>query len=148
MYFLKTSEMKIYLLILLWFVNTAVLADSPCISYLAKLGIHGEQQELSSETVLPYPKINVREVFGIFLHSVDLGQMRLFDKTLTRDMLQPLKVEYIYTPEDLYPTVNVYSELLKPIPLPAVQDVYIIGVSGIMDVSGNIIESIAHCDIE
>jgi hypothetical protein len=37
---------------------------------------------------------------------------------------------------------------LKPISLPAVPDVYIIGVTGIMDVSGNIIESIAHCDIE
>ena len=140
--------MRIYLLILLLLVNSAVFADSPCVGLLAKLDIHGEQQELSSETILPYPKINVREVFGIFLQAVDLGQMQLFDKTLTREMLHPLKVEYIYTTEDLYPTINVYSELLKPIPLPAMPYVYIIGVSGIMDVSGNIIESIAHCDIE
>jgi hypothetical protein len=140
--------MRIYLLLLLLLFNSPVFADSLCVGLLAKLNIHDEQQELSSETVLPYPKINVREVFDIFLRAVDLGQMQLFDKTLTRDMLQPLKVEYIYTLEDLYPTVNVYSELLKPISLPAVPDVYIIGVTGIMDVSGNIIESIAHCDIE
>ena len=140
--------MRIYLLIMLLLGNSAVFADSPCVDLLAKLDIHREQQESSSETVLPYPKINVREVFRIFLQAVDLGQMQLFDKTLTREMLQPQKVQYSYTPEDLYPTVNVYSALLKPIPLPAMPDVYIIGVSGILDVGGNIIESIAHCGIE
>lgn len=140
--------MRIYLLILLLFVNSAIFADSRCIGLLAKLDIQGDEPKLSSETVLPYPKINVSEVFRIFLRAVDLGQMQLFDKTMTREMLHPLKVEYIYTREDLYPTVNVYSELFEPISLPAVPDIYIIAVSGIMDVNGNIIESIAHCNIE
>jgi len=140
--------MRIYLLLSLMLVNPIVFAERTCVGLLAKLERQGFQSEIPTETVLPYPKINVREVFGIFLKAVDLGQMQLFDKTLTREMLHPLKVEYIYTPEDLYPTVNVYSELLKPIPLPAMPDVYIMGVSGIMDVSGNITESIAHCNIE
>ena len=140
--------MRISLLLLLMLVNPTVFAEKSCVGLLAKLDGQGFQSETPAETVLPYPKINVREVFGIFLKAVDLGQMQLFDKTLTREMLHPLKVEYIYTLEDQYPTVNVYSELLKPISLPAMPDVYIIGVSGIMDVSGNIIESIAHCDIQ
>ena len=140
--------MRISLLLLLMLVNSTVFAEKSCVGLLAKLEKQVFQSEIPAETVLPYPKINVREVFGIFLKAVDLGQMQLFDKTLTREMLHPLKVEYIYTLEDQYPTVNVYSELLKPISLPAMPDVYIIGVSGIMDVSGNIIESIAHCDIQ
>jgi hypothetical protein len=140
--------MRICLLLLLMLVNSTAFAERPCVGLLAKLERQGFQSETPAETVLPYPKISVREVFGIFLKAVDLGQMQLFDKVLTREMLHPQKVEYIYTVEDLYPTVNVYSELLKPISLPAMPDVYIIGVSGIMDVSGNIIESIAHCDIQ
>ena len=132
--------MRISLLLLLMLVNPTVFAEKSCVGLLAKLERQVFQSEIPAETVLPYPKINVREVFGIFLKAVDLGQMQLFYKTLTREML--------YTLEDQYPTVNVYSELLKPISLPAMPDVYIIGVSGIMDVSGNIIESIAHCDIQ
>jgi hypothetical protein len=140
--------MRICLLLLLMLVNSTLFAERTCVGLFAKLERQGFQSEIPAEAILPYPKINVREVFGIFLKAVDLGQMQLFDKTLTREMLHPLKVEYVYTTEDLYPTVNVYSELLKPIPLPAMPDVYIMGVSGIMDVSGNITESIAHCNIE
>jgi hypothetical protein len=57
-------------------------------------------------------------------------------------------VEYTYTQEVPYPIVKVFSMLHEPISLPAMPEVYVIGVSGVMDIDGNIIESIAHCDIE
>lgn len=129
-------------------MNTAVFAKSECVNYLAKLEVEGGAPEFSEKTDMPYPKIDVIKIFNIFLHAVDQGQMKLFDKRITRNMLEPLRVEYIYTPEDPYPKIRVFSSLLEPFPMPAVPNVYIKGVSGVMDVNGNIIESIAHCDIE
>ncbi len=139
--------MKKMILILLLSGNSSAFADVRCINYLASLDMQTDKSEYTSQTVVPYPKINVSEIFGIFFRAVDLGQLRLFDKTLTRDMLTPLKVEYIYTLDDPYPSVKVFSVLQDPIPLPAMPDAYIMGVSGIMDVHGNIVESIAHCNI-
>jgi hypothetical protein len=140
--------MKIFIVIILLFVNSGVFAETKCFGYLAKLDTQSNQPGITSQTILPYPKIDIEEVFNIFLRAVDQGQMRLFDKTLTRDILDPIRVEYIYTPEDPYPRINVFSELLIPMPLPAMPDVFIMGVTGVMDVDGNIKESIAHCDIE
>jgi hypothetical protein len=144
---MKYAYMKKMILILLLSGNSSAFAGIKCINYLASLDIQSDKSEYTSQTVVPYPKINVSEIFSIFFRAVDLGQLRLFDKTLTRDMLRPVKVEYIYTQADPYPTVNVFSELRNPIPLPAMPDAYIMGVSGVMDMNGNIVESIAHCNI-
>jgi len=139
--------MRYFILIPVLYGISSALVDAKCINQLASLNIPDARPEATSQTVIPYPRINVSDIFSIFFRAVDLGQLQLFDKILTRDMLIPLKVEYIYTRDDLYPTVNVFSELREPISLPAMPDVYIVGVTGVMDVNGNIVDSIAHCDI-
>ena len=144
---MKYTYMKKMILILLLSGNSSAFAEVKCINDLASMDIQTDKTEYTSQTVVPFPKINVSEIFSIFFHAVDLGQLRLFDTILTRDMLIPLKVQYIYTLDDPYPKVNIFSELRDPIPLPAMPDAYIMGVSGVMDVNGNIVESIAHCNI-
>ena len=140
--------MRTFILIILLFFNESVFAESKYIGNLAKLDTPGNKTEYSLQTEMPYPKVNVNEVFNIFLHAVDRGQLKLFDKTLSRDMLKPLRVEYVYTSETPYPMVKVYSVLKEPMPLPSMPDANIIGVSGVMDASGNIVETTAHCDVK
>lgn len=139
--------MKVFLILLYLGISSAIYSKSALATTLVKLEINETSSELEQQTTLPYPKINVNQVFEIFLRAVDLGQMRLFDQTLNREMLQPLQVEYIYTLEDPYPLIKVFSILEEPMPLPNMPDVYVKGVSGVMDINGDIIESIAHCDV-
>ena len=138
--------MKKYILLILFFINATAIAEPKYFGDLAKLD-YSVKQSARSKTEMPYPDVNVIEVFNIFLRAVDDGQLKLFDETLSRDMVMPLRVEYVYTAELPYPTVKVYSELKKPMPLPAIPDANIIGVSSVMDFSGNIIENTAHCDV-
>jgi hypothetical protein len=139
--------MRTFILIILLFVNESVFTESIYIGNLAKMDTPGNQSEYGSQTDMPYPNVNVDEVFNIFLHAVDRGQLKLFDKTLSRDMLKPLRVEYVYTSESPYPMVKVYSALKEPMPLPSMPEANIIGVSAVMDASGNILETAAHCDV-
>ena len=139
--------MKKLILLLLFFINTCVFAAPANIGDLAKLDSAGTQSGRDKHTVVPYPSVNVIEVFNIFLLAVDRGQLQLFEASLSRDMVMPVRVEYVYTAELPYPMVKVYSELKKPMPIPSMPEASIIGVSGVMDLSGNIIETTAHCDI-
>ena len=128
--------MKKYLFLTFILVNASVLAESTHIGALAKLDKQNKHPDYSTQSAVPYPNIDVFKVFNIFLAAVDRGQLKLFDETLSREMLVPIRLEYVYTAELSYPMIKVYSELKEPMPLPSVPGANIIGVSGIMDLSG------------
>ena len=140
--------MKIILLLVCLSVCSAINNESEAAATLVKLDINETASEVESEIMVPYPKIDVNRVFELFLRAVDMGQLQVFDKTLSREMLRPLQVEYVYTQDDPYPLVKIFSILEEPLSLPSVPDMQIMGVIGVMDVHGNIIESIVHCDFE
>lgn len=132
---------------ILYFTSVSVIAESNNVGDLAKLDSVNKQAGQGIQTEVPYPNVDVIEVFNVFLRAVDRGQLILFDESLSREVVMPTRVEYIYTAELPYPIVTVYSELKKPMPIPSMPDVNIIGISGVMDLSGNIVETTAHCDI-
>ena len=55
-----------------------------------------------------------------------------------------LVVEFTYTIGKEQPIVKVYSLLIKSMPLPAMPDIHIEGVTVILDEDGHILEAIAH----
>ena len=143
----KDELMRKSILLILLFINVGVFADTKSIGDLAKLASAGKQSGHDMQSGMPYPSVNVIEVFNIFLDAVDRGQLILFEQSLSRDKVMPIRVEYVYTAEVPYPIVKVYSELKNPMPLPSMPDAKIVGVSSVMDSYGNIIETTAHCDI-
>lgn len=139
--------MRIVILTILLLINPGISNASETISDLAKLDSSKGHALPGIDAEMPYPKVNVKKVFAVFLDAVDRGQMKIFDDTLSREMLTPLRVEYVYTLQSPYPLVKVYAELNEPMPIPSMPDANIIGVSGVMDATGNIIETTAHCDV-
>ena len=100
--------------------------------------------QLSQEKI-PYPRINVKDIFRVFFKAVEKGELIIFDRVIDKTKVNPEYVEYIYMPDDLLPTVRVYSSILESIPLPTMPEIQIQGVSAIMDQQGRIIETIVHC---
>jgi hypothetical protein len=93
---------------------------------------------------LPQPPNKFKQVVEIFLNAVDDGDLVVFDNIVTRDMLQPVEVKYIYTYNNENPTISVFSFLREPLSLPGVDDCTVGGIEVIMDTEGNIIDSSVH----
>lgn len=95
-------------------------------------------------TPVPQPQNKYEEVVEIFLIAVDRGELIVFDNTITRSMLDPVQVKYVYTFDEDDPTISVYSLLLQPLKIPGVDDCTAGGIEVIMDVDGSIIDSSIH----
>lgn len=93
---------------------------------------------------VPQPQNKFEEVVEIFLIAVDRGELVVFDKTITRSMLDPIQVKYVYTSDVEDPTISVYSFLLQPLKIPGVDDCTAGGIEAILDIDGSIIDSSIH----
>ena len=140
--------MKLIPILVCLSVSSVIYIESVSAANMAKLEINEPFVGSESQATVPFPKIDINKVFEIFLLAVDQGQLQVFDKTLSREILRPVQVEYVYTQEDPYPVVKVFSVLDEPLSLPSLPDIQIMGVIGVMDIDGNIIESIVHCDVD
>ena len=93
---------------------------------------------------IPQPQNKFDEVVEIFLIAVDRGDLIVFDNIITRNMLDPVQVKYVYTFNDDDPSISVYSLLLQPLNIPGVDDCTAGGIEVILDVDGSIIDSSIH----
>ncbi|WP_455206488.1 hypothetical protein [Kaarinaea lacus] len=112
---------------------------------LAKLEPGTATQTESAPGEIPYPQINTDEVIGIFKAAVNRGELILFENQVAYSNLKPQHVEYIYKIGETKPTIKVYSLLNKSMPLPAMPDIHVEGVTVILDAKGHIIEAVVHC---
>ncbi len=93
---------------------------------------------------VPQPQNKFDEVVEIFLKAVDRGELVVFDKMITRHMLDPVQVKYIYTFNEDEPSISVYSLLLQPLKIPGVDDCTAGGIEVTLDLDGTIIDSSIH----
>jgi hypothetical protein len=84
------------------------------------------------------------EVVEIYFQAVERGELVVFDRKLSKSMLIPVSVEYVYDLKRATPSVKVYSELKQPMPVPGQESCKLRGVSAILDADGRIIETEAH----
>jgi len=84
------------------------------------------------------------DVVKIFFLAVDQGGLVIFDQTLSRSMITPLRVEYTYDLDGPVPVISVYAELITPMAVPNDKDFEVRGVSAILDAEGRIVAAKAH----
>lgn len=84
------------------------------------------------------------ELIKIYLQAVDRGELVVFGQKLNKSMLVPVRVEYVYELKTATSRVKIYSELKEPMPVPEQESCELRGVSAILDVEGQIIETEAH----
>ena len=93
---------------------------------------------------VPQPQNKFDEVVDIFLLAVDRGELVVFYNTISRNMLDPVQVKYIYTFNDDEPSISIYSLLKRPLNIPGVDDCTAGGIEVTLDVDGTIIDSSIH----
>lgn len=84
------------------------------------------------------------QMIELFLQAVDRGELKVFEHTLDRSMIIPVRVEYQYELETGSSQVTVYSDLKQTLPVPGRDDCYLGGISATLDRHGTIIETLGH----
>ena len=93
---------------------------------------------------VPQPENKFDEVVEIFLIAVDRGELIVFDNTISRDILDPVQVKYIYSFNDDEPSISIYSLLKYPLKIPGVDDCTAGAIEVLLDIDGTIIDSSIH----
>jgi hypothetical protein len=135
---------KKYIAIALLLAVPFAAAGADCVR-IAKATSRGGDQKISGNSVIPYPDIDPDQVIKVYLEAVGRGELMIFEKRITRSMLKPERVEYVYTPDSRLPRVSVFSTLTVSLPFPDMPDLLVEGVTGFLDWKGRITDSTIHC---
>jgi hypothetical protein len=93
---------------------------------------------------VPQPLNKFSEMVDIFLLAVDRGELTVFDNVITRNMLDPVQVKYVYTFNEDDPSISIFSLLKQPLKIPGMDDCSAGGVEVLLDTDGTIIDSSVH----
>ena len=93
---------------------------------------------------VPQPENKFDEVVEIFLVAVDRGELIVFDNIISRNILDPVQVKYIYSFNDDEPSISIYSLLKQPLNIPGVDDCTAGAIEVLLDIDGTIIDSSIH----
>jgi hypothetical protein len=104
-----------------------------------------EVEPIASATI-PYPAIDPQQVVDVFMVAVDRGELVVFGVPLAASVLVPRQVEYLYSLKSRLPTIRVHAVLNPPIAIPGAPGVRGTAVTGTLDWSGSIIDSVIHCE--
>lgn len=137
--------MKKYIAILLLLSVPFATAGAEC-TQVARLASPGGDRNITGNSVVPYPDIDPARVIKVYLEAVGRGELRIFEKPVTRSMLKPERVEYVYTLDSRLPRVSVFSTLTVALPFPDMPDLQVQGVTGFLDWKGRITDSTVHCE--
>ena len=127
--------MKVGLLsivILLFAVGTAIAVPvtKPCLDPALK--------------TIPQPEDKFQEVVDVFLAAVDRGELVIFDKKITRSMLDPVEVKYVYKYDGADPAISIFSLLTTSLEIPGVPECAAGGIEALLAIDGTIIDSTVH----
>jgi hypothetical protein len=82
-----------------------------------------------------------------FLKAVDRGELTIYGRTLTREMINPTQVEYLYDLLSRKTSLRIHATLKEPLKLPDQPGCRILCISAEME-DGRIVEIESHLWIE
>ena len=87
------------------------------------------------------------QLVDAFLQAVDRGELRIYGRTLTREMINPTQVEYVYDLLSRKTSLRIHATLKEPLRLPDQPGCRILCISAEME-DGRIVEIESHLWIE
>lgn len=78
------------------------------------------------------------------MEAIAQGELALYGQVVRKDMVTPLRVEYVHDLVSGDAVLKVYIKLTQPVAIPGVEDFVIEGLDVVMDRDGNVVDSTAH----
>jgi hypothetical protein len=83
-------------------------------------------------------------ILATYLAAVDRGELEVCDQELSRSMIVPVRIEYVYDVETADIQVTVYSRLRRPIRVPDTEGCTVRAVGAVLSADGHIVETTIH----
>jgi hypothetical protein len=94
---------------------------------------------------IPDPQFNEpRHIVRLYLIAVDRGELHIFTHHISKAMISPARVEYIYKLDDPVPTIRVFSVLIEPLSVLHCDECRVHGVSAVLTPDGRLTNIEAH----
>jgi len=94
---------------------------------------------------IPDPQFNEpRHIVRLYLVAVDRGELHVFTQQISKAIISPARVEYIYKLDDPVPTIRVFSELTEPLSVLHCEECRVLGVSAVLTPDGRLTNIEAH----
>lgn len=94
---------------------------------------------------VPEPQFNEpRHIVRLYLIAVARGELHVFTHQISRAMITPVRVEYVYELDDPVPTIRVFSVLTEALPVLHCDVCRVRGVSAVLTPDGRLTNIEAH----
>lgn len=102
-------------------------------------GITASETSIAGDEIKKHRKLESYLILNLFLDAVERDGLTVFEQKITRSMISPTQVAYIYDVEKDELTISIYSKLKSPILVPHYDDkFYVNAVSVVVGESGDI----------
>ena len=98
----------------------------------------------SSDGIYYQNQMTSHMLINLFFQQIDNGELVIFEKTITRDMIEPTHIAYIYSFKQDVLIISIYSKLKESLLVPRFEGFHIDGISITVDEVGNIKEVKSH----
>jgi hypothetical protein len=113
--------------------------------YFMLIGLTADAQVLEAPPgYTPHTFKTPYQVIAIFLEAVDRGELHMFGKRLSRNDINPIRVEYVYELDQTAPKIVIYSEFTEAQTVPGQADCSAKAFTAVMDSKGHIVDSTIH----
>lgn len=77
-------------------------------------------------------------IINQFFEQIDHGELVIFEKTITRNMIEPMQIAYLYSFGNEALTISIYSKLVERLNIPNFKEFVVEGISIDVDEFGDI----------
>ena len=102
-------------------------------------GITASETSSSEDEIKEHRKLESHLILNLFLDAIERDGLVVFEQKITRSMIKPAQVAYIYDIEKDELTISIYSKLKSPIMIPHYDEkFYVDAVSVVVGETGDV----------
>ena len=112
---------------------------------MSSAAISGDKVESAPSYDIHYQnRLTAQLLMDLFFQTIDRGELNIFDKIVSRDMITPTQLAYVYQLNGDEAIISIFCHVNSRISVPDHPHLYIDGISIHLDQQGNILNVKSH----
>lgn len=115
------------------------------LALMLTMGMNGDDSDSEPSYDIHYHnRLTAQLLVDMFFQKIDQGELAIFEHILTREMLQPTQIAYVYQLDNNTSVISIYCTVSEKIAIPDLPGYSVEGISIHLDDEGNILSVKTH----